>query len=167
VTAVAGDRSADATVAVTVREPVTAALAVDRATVDPGETVTFDAGDSSGPIDSYEWEFGDGETAATTGAETGHSYDEPGTYTATVTAVAGDRSAGATVAVTVRPGDGDETSTGQPDDAGGGLLNASEDADGDGAGFGPGMGLVGLGGAAYLLRRLRSGESDDATDRSR
>ena len=163
----AGGQSTTTTTTVTVREPLSAAVAVDERTVDPGETVTFDAGASVGPIDSYEWAFGDGETATTGGAETSHSYDEPGTYTATVTAVAGDRSAGATVAVTVRPDDGDDTSTGQPDDAGDGLLNASEDADGDGAGFGPVLGLVGLGGAAYLLRRLRSGESDDATDRSR
>ena len=163
----AGGQSTTTTTTVTVREHLSAAVEVDERTVDPGETVTFDAGASVGPIDSYEWFFGDGETATTGGAETSHSYDEPGTYTATVTAVAGDRSAGATVAVTVRPDDGDDTSTGQPDDAGDGLLNASEDADGDGAGFGPVLGLVGLGGAAYLLRRLRSGESDDATDRSR
>jgi PKD repeat protein len=48
-----------------------------------GETVTFDASDSTGNINSYNWEFGDGET--NNGITTSHSYEEPDTYTVNLT----------------------------------------------------------------------------------
>ncbi|WP_144923391.1 PKD domain-containing protein [Halorubrum salsamenti] len=51
-----------------------------------GETVSFDASGSSdadGSIASYEWDFGDGETA--TGATPTHTYDSPGDYDVTLT----------------------------------------------------------------------------------
>ncbi|WP_165970562.1 PKD domain-containing protein [Actinomadura sp. 6K520] len=46
----------------------------------------FDASasaDPDGSIESYEWDFGDGETG--TGATPQHAYDEPGTYTVQLT----------------------------------------------------------------------------------
>jgi PKD repeat protein/uncharacterized protein YraI len=54
-----------------------------------GQAVTFDASGSqpgSSPIASYEWDFGDGNSAAGGPQET-HQYGAPGTYTATVTVV--------------------------------------------------------------------------------
>jgi PKD repeat protein len=52
----------------------------------PGQTVTFDAGESSDPdgeITCYSWGFGDGGTA--TGAAVSHSYSSPGTFTVSLT----------------------------------------------------------------------------------
>jgi chitodextrinase len=46
-------------------------------------TINFDAGSSSGSIDSYEWTFGDGKAA--NGATTSHTYQSAGTFTATLT----------------------------------------------------------------------------------
>jgi PKD repeat protein/uncharacterized protein YraI len=54
-----------------------------------GQAVTFDASGSqpgSSPIASYQWDFGDGNSAAGGPQET-HQYSAPGTYTATVTVV--------------------------------------------------------------------------------
>ena len=51
-----------------------------------GEEITFDASssyDSDGTIISYEWDFGDGNSAS--GQVVQHSYSEPNEYTATVT----------------------------------------------------------------------------------
>jgi PKD repeat protein len=45
-------------------------------------SVTFDATDSTGPVSSYSWSFGDGETASGSTAE--HTYQFSGTYTATL-----------------------------------------------------------------------------------
>ena len=61
-------------------------------TADPAQgqaplEVSFDASaseDPDGSIASYEWDFGDGETA--TGETVTHTYQDPGTYTATLTA---------------------------------------------------------------------------------
>lgn len=48
-----------------------------------GLTVTFDAGNSSGTIASYLWDFGDGTTG--TGKSISHSYGVAGSYTVTLT----------------------------------------------------------------------------------
>ena len=56
-------------------------------TVEVGEEVEFDAGDSSDPdgeIESYEWEFDD-QTPPDNGESATHSYEEPGDYTVTLT----------------------------------------------------------------------------------
>ncbi len=57
-------------------------------TADPEEgtaplTVDFDAGDSTGDIDEYIWDFGDGEEA--TGECVEHTFDDMGVYTVTLT----------------------------------------------------------------------------------
>lgn len=62
-------------------------------------TVDFAAG-AEGAAPSYAWDFGDGTTGA--GATPAHVYDEPGTYTATVTASDGGAVVGSdTLAITV------------------------------------------------------------------
>ncbi len=57
----------------------------DADSVDEGTTVSFDASDSydDGDIVSYEWDFGDGDTA--TGVTATHSYASEGIYTAVLT----------------------------------------------------------------------------------
>ena len=54
-------------------------------TTGAGEGITFDGSGSTddGEIVEYRWEFGDGTAA--TGESVDHSYDEPGTYTVTLT----------------------------------------------------------------------------------
>ncbi|RQG99211.1 glycosyl hydrolase family 18 protein [Natrarchaeobius oligotrophus] len=49
---------------------------IDR--VEVGDEIEFDASDSEGEIDSYEWEFGDGETADGEAVE--HTFDDEGEY---------------------------------------------------------------------------------------
>jgi PKD repeat protein/uncharacterized protein YraI len=69
--------------------PPSAALGVSPNPVQVGQAVTFDASGSqagSGPIASYQWDFGDGNNTAGGPQET-HQYSAPGTYTATVTVV--------------------------------------------------------------------------------
>ncbi|WP_192918542.1 PKD domain-containing protein [Salinigranum salinum] len=66
-----------------VTDPV-AAAGTDR-TVSVGESVAFDGSGSTDntDVDSHDWAFGDGTT--TTGSTPSHTYDTPGTYTATLT----------------------------------------------------------------------------------
>ncbi len=56
-----------------------------------GTPIAFDASGSNGPVDAYEWDFGDGETTTTQEPTATHTYDERGTYTVTIT-VSGDGS---------------------------------------------------------------------------
>ncbi|MFP4524503.1 MAG: PKD domain-containing protein, partial [Candidatus Woesearchaeota archaeon] len=69
-----------------VPEPPVADAGPDR-TVETGETVGFDGGDSydpdGGDITSYEWDFGNGDTA--TGVQASAEYDDEGDYTVTLT----------------------------------------------------------------------------------
>jgi PKD repeat protein len=60
-----------------------AVITTDRQEGEVPLTINFDAGSSSGSIDSYTWTFGDGDTAS--GATTSHIYQTAGTYTATLT----------------------------------------------------------------------------------
>jgi PKD repeat protein len=76
--------------------------------------LTFTGSDAAatvnGTVERYEWAFGDGTTA--TGASPTHTYDEPGTYTVTLTMVTADGGV-ETVADTVSvAGDRNETGTG-------------------------------------------------------
>ena len=70
--------------------PVTAVLSVGASEPRTDEEVTFEAGDSVGPITEYRWSFGDDSGTTSTTATVTHSYDEPGTYTATLVAVGED-----------------------------------------------------------------------------
>lgn len=83
-----------------------------RVTADPvqGEaplTVTFDAGGSTypeGQIVSYEWDFGDGSPMRIDVSKVTYKYDQIGTFTANVTAVASDNTRStAEIAINVRP----------------------------------------------------------------
>ncbi|WP_049923510.1 S8 family serine peptidase [Halopiger djelfimassiliensis] len=92
-------------------EEVTAVADASPTTVEPGEAVTFDGSDSAGPIDTYEWAFGDGASA--TGQTVTHSYDGDGEYTATLTVTGDGESDSDSVTVTV-----DEGGNGEPGDCG-------------------------------------------------
>ena len=76
-----GDTATDR-VTVVASDSLLANAGPDR-TVDIEEAIQFDGTGSTGDIESYEWEFGDGNTA--TGANPIHRYDEPGTYTVELT----------------------------------------------------------------------------------
>lgn len=66
-------------------------------------TVQFDASDSSGQIDTYNWNFGDGQTGI--GQVVTHTYENPGSYQASLTVVGpgGQATANVTINVTQRP----------------------------------------------------------------
>ncbi|HXW33657.1 MAG TPA: beta-propeller fold lactonase family protein [Acidimicrobiales bacterium] len=73
-------------VAITPDQGPQASLAVTPAPV--GSATDFDASASvapSSPIESYSWNFGDGQAATTVVPTTSHVYSSPGTYTASVT----------------------------------------------------------------------------------
>ena len=61
-----------------------AVVTADQMSVDVGETVNFDARQSSTPsptiIDEYVWDFGDGEDRTTTVGISFHTFTEPGHY---------------------------------------------------------------------------------------
>ena len=86
-------------------EAPTASFTASPDSPDAGETVSFDASTSSdadGSIASYEWAFGDGETA--TGESVDHAYDAAGDYDVTLT-VTDDDGATASVTETISVGD--------------------------------------------------------------
>jgi subtilisin family serine protease len=74
---------------VTVQEPPTlnARFTVTPSAPEANEAATFDATDSEGLIDSYDWEFGDGATA--TGETATHAYDSAGNYQVNLTVTDG------------------------------------------------------------------------------
>ena len=87
-TAVAGDH--DETVDTVQEQPdgPRAAFEIAPQTPGPGEQVSFDGSPSTTPfgeILEYNWAFGDGTTAA--GAVVGHTYEEPGEYSVTLSIV--------------------------------------------------------------------------------
>ncbi|RQG86675.1 PKD domain-containing protein [Natrarchaeobius halalkaliphilus] len=59
-------------------DDVLAGFSVSDSNPDPGEEVEFDAADSGGEIESYDWELGDDTEA--TGEVVIHTYDEDGDY---------------------------------------------------------------------------------------
>ena len=65
-----------------------ATLTSDRAIVNTGETINFDARSSTTPnptiIDEFRWNFGDGEKKTTKQGVISHAFTEPGDYEVTV-----------------------------------------------------------------------------------
>ncbi len=106
---VVDDDGASSTVAVQVNVvPNVAPTALASATPTSGKeplTVQFDTSasvDPDGTIESFDWDFGDGETG--TGANPSHEYVLPGTYTATLTVTDDDgESDFTTVTIVVNP----------------------------------------------------------------
>ncbi|RQG86681.1 PKD domain-containing protein [Natrarchaeobius halalkaliphilus] len=86
-----------------------ASFSVSDSSPDPGDDVEFDASESAGNLESYGWEFDDGETA--TGEAVTHSFDDDGEHEVelTVEDVDGESdSTGSTVYVgDVEPPDAD------------------------------------------------------------
>lgn len=73
-----------------------AAFAVDPSGPEVGQSVTFDAGDSTGDITAYRWDFtGDGGTDDT-GETVTHSFEESGTATVTLEVENADGNTGET-----------------------------------------------------------------------
>jgi len=93
----------------------TAAFSVSSQTVGNDETVSFDASDSSGDVEHYQWDFGDGATS--TGETASHAYDEPGEYevSLTVTDSAGNTDT-ATHLITVEKDSSDDPKNDDPKD---------------------------------------------------
>ncbi|MEC9090890.1 MAG: PKD domain-containing protein, partial [Candidatus Thermoplasmatota archaeon] len=69
----------------------TARIKADREEINVGESVNFDARESSSPdgtiVTNYKWKFGDGKSDETTQGYTSHTFTEPGYYEVEVTAV--------------------------------------------------------------------------------
>ena len=65
-----------------------AALTSDRATVNTGETINFDARSSTTPnptiIDEFRWNFGDGEKKTTKQGVISHAFTKAGNFEVTV-----------------------------------------------------------------------------------
>jgi YVTN family beta-propeller protein len=73
-------------IAITPDQAPTAAFSVLAAPA--GQSSSFDGSASSSPVGSiasYQWDFGDGQTATTTTPTTTHVYTQPGAYTAVLT----------------------------------------------------------------------------------
>jgi len=93
------------TMALTVNERTTVPINLTLLSVS-NKIATFQAnlgtGTVSGSIRFYDWDFGDGQSASTTGNTTSHRYSSPGNYTVNVRVVTTTGSEGfATIIVTV------------------------------------------------------------------
>ena len=68
-----------------------ASISADTVSINAGETVNFDARDSTTPnptiIDEFRWEFGDGNSKTTKQGIVSHAYENPGNYDARVIVV--------------------------------------------------------------------------------
>lgn len=75
--------------AIVPNQPPRADFSVAPQPVKATQTVSFDAGASAdtdgGSVARYDWDFGDGSSAANGGASPQHAYAQPGTYTVTLT----------------------------------------------------------------------------------
>ena len=74
-----------ATASITVTEPsqpLNAAIVANRLDGEAPLTIVFDGSSSTGGISTYSWTFGDG--TSTSGSTVSHLYQEPGTFTATL-----------------------------------------------------------------------------------
>uniref|UniRef100_UPI0026355820 cohesin domain-containing protein n=1 Tax=Haloplanus sp. TaxID=1961696 RepID=UPI0026355820 len=121
-------------IAVSVVEPVDAAITAERTSASVGDIIEFDALDSTSDDRSanvtYEWDFGDGTTV--TDGVVAHEYDTAGTYTVTLTAT--DTVTGETTTDTVE-------------------VVIEEESTNDGTpGFGPVVALIALLASALVAR---------------
>ncbi len=67
---------------------VNAVILADNEILRVDETITFDAGNSSGNIETYAWDFGDGSVSSE--AQTSHQYERPGWYNVTLLVIGKD-----------------------------------------------------------------------------
>ena len=115
-----------------VSEELTAVIEPERTTATVGDLIEFDGGNSTGNIQEYQWDFGDGENVTTNESINAHEYTSPGTYTVELTVVdESGETATATVDVTIE-----------------------SETDDDTPGFGPVAGIIALL-AAVLVARVR------------
>ncbi|AFK20873.1 PKD domain-containing protein (plasmid) [Haloferax mediterranei ATCC 33500] len=92
-------------------ESLTAAFTIDDATVTPGTSVSFDASESTGTVDTYDWSFTDGASAS--GKTVSHSFESTGSYGVKLTVTGSDGATDTTdKTVTVESSDGGGTPTG-------------------------------------------------------
>jgi len=87
---------------ITSNQPPEAEIIADKTNVSVGETINFDASDSSDPdedILSYTWDFGDEEGSEEMNPT--HTYSSPGTYTVSLTVSDGELSNTDTLIITV------------------------------------------------------------------
>ncbi|TKB07436.1 PKD domain-containing protein [Desulforhopalus sp. IMCC35007] len=90
-----------ASVSITVSDPLSAKISVDKQSGDAPLVVNFDASSSNGSITGYSWVFGDGGTG--TGSSVSHTYQNSGSYTAVLTVEDGNgvsKEASTTITVT-------------------------------------------------------------------
>ena len=159
------------TQSLTVTEPPTAELSIPPTEVATGEAVELTAtasSDADGTIEEYRWDVNGDGTVEMTGERVTHTYGSPGDYQVRLTVVDDDGltdEARSTVTVESDPEPPEDTESATDQGTG------SEDTDreGDSAGSSdsvPGFsfvnGIVGVGGAAYALKRQL--ESDDGSD---
>lgn len=79
-------------IAITPNQTPTADLTASPLAVEVGEPVSFDASGSSDDegVETYRFDYGDGDVSNTASSTRNHAYTAPGTYQATVTADDGD-----------------------------------------------------------------------------
>ncbi len=112
----------------TIPEPI-AALVPNRTEGDAPLTVQFDATDSSGQIDSYNWDFGDGELG--NGQIVTHTFENPGEYEVALTVVGpGGQSTRSTIITVTQPPDAPDAIFTQDQTSGDVPLTVNFDASG-------------------------------------
>ena len=93
-----GESGYSAVITVYSTDQPSAVIDTDKQTGEAPLSVNFDATSSTGTINSYSWNFGDGQSA--TGSTASHTYTSSGTYTATL-AVQGANSSTDQASVTI------------------------------------------------------------------
>jgi outer membrane protein assembly factor BamB len=113
-----------------------ASFTVDPAGPDVGQAVTFDAGGSTGDVETYEWEADDADGFPANGQQVTHTFGTAGSYdvTLTVTNVGGNTDATTETVVVSEPGEGPPALPEQddpPQDLNGDGLYRDVDGDGE------------------------------------